>query len=143
FPGGSRVVHYTDSENNNPALTLHTKDRQLVTENENQRPQHLRTRYVFVDTQAMRKARFDWNGRSLSKLAEFAKQGHLRLLVTDVIVGEVKSQLRELLAEASSALTKHSGIIEQLGASAAIELARDQAAAINTLEKRFEDFLKR
>jgi hypothetical protein len=37
----------------------------LMTENENRRP-HLRTKCIFVDTQALRKARFDWNGRSLS-----------------------------------------------------------------------------
>src|ERR1700726_289473 len=79
-------------------------------------PAHLRTRFIFVDTQALRKARFDWNGRNLSKLAEFARQGQVRLLVTDITIGEVNSQLRELLAEASSSLIKHSRIIEQLGA---------------------------
>jgi hypothetical protein len=52
---------------------------------------HLRTRFISVDTQALRKARFDWNGRSLSKLAEFARQGQVRLLVTDITIGEVKS----------------------------------------------------
>ena len=34
--------------------------------------QHLLTRYVFIDTEAFRKARFDWTGRMLSKLVEFA-----------------------------------------------------------------------
>ncbi|OKO75936.1 hypothetical protein AC629_33375 [Bradyrhizobium sp. NAS80.1] len=112
-----------------------------MTESENRRP-HLRTKYIFVDTQALRKARFDWNGRSLSKLAEFAKQGQLRLLVTDITVGEVKSQLRELLAEASSSLIKHGGIMDQLGASAVIENVRDQATALETLETAFDEFLK-
>jgi hypothetical protein len=113
-----------------------------MTDNESRRP-HLRTRYVFVDTQALRKARFDWNGRSLSKLAEFAKQGQLSLLVTDITIGEVKSQLRELLAEASSSLIKHSGILEQLGASIAIERMKDQVSASSALEAAFEDFLKK
>jgi PIN domain len=89
-------------------------------ENEN-RGLHLRTKLVFIDTQVFRRARFDWNGRSLSKLIEFAKQGQLRLLVTDVTIREVKSQLQELLIEANSSLIKHSGILEQLGASVAIE----------------------
>lgn len=31
-------------------------------ENENRGP-HLRTKYVFIDTQAFRRARFDWDGR--------------------------------------------------------------------------------
>lgn len=103
---------------------------------------NLRTRFVFVDTQALRKARFDWNGRTLSKLVEFAKAGHLRLLVTDIAVGEVKSQLRELLAEASSSVTKHSGILEQLGASTTVERMKDQTAALTTLEAAFDAFLR-
>jgi hypothetical protein len=78
---------------------------------------HLRTKHVFIDTQAFRKARFDWDGRSLSKLTEFAKQGHLRVLVTDVTIREVRSQLRDVLAEAQSAVVKHSAILAQLGAS--------------------------
>ena len=112
-----------------------------MTENENHATQ-LRTRYVFVDTQALRRARFDWNGRSLSKLAEFTKRGQLRLLVTDITVREVKSQLKELLTEASSSLLKHSGIIGQLGASAAVDRIRDQAAALSALEASFDEFLK-
>ena len=110
---------------------------------ENVRPgQHLRTKYVFIDTQALRKARFDWDGRSLKRLTEFAKQGQLRLLTTDVTIGEIKSQLRELLIEANSALDKHSGILRQLGASAIMDSVRDQATALRTLEAAFEEFLQ-
>jgi PIN domain-containing protein len=112
-----------------------------MSENQN-RGSHLRTKYVFIDTQALRRARFDWSGRSLSKLAEFAKRGQLHLLVTDVTVKEVKSQLGELLTEASSSLNKHSRILEQLGASAAIERVRDQTSALSTLEAAFEQFLR-
>jgi hypothetical protein len=64
-------------------------------------------------------------------------------VVTDITIGEVKSQLRELLAEASSALIKHNGIMEQLGASAAIESVRDQKNALSTPETAFDTFLKR
>lgn len=103
---------------------------------------HLRTKYVFIDTQAFRRARFDWHGRSLSKLVEFAKKDQLRLLVTDVTIREVKSQLSELLNEANSSVTKHSGILEQLGASVAIDRLRNQAAAVKTLETAFDEFLK-
>lgn len=113
-----------------------------MAKNENRGP-HRRTKFVFIDTQAFRRARFDWNGRSLSKLVEFAKQGQLRLLVTDVTVGEVKSQIQELLAEANSSIIKHSGILEQLGASVAIDRVRDQVTALGTLEAAFDEFLKR
>jgi hypothetical protein len=63
--------------------------------------------------------------------------------VTEVTVGEVKSQLQELVTEANSALIKHSGILEQLGASGAVERVRDQTAALSTLEAAFDQFLQR
>jgi hypothetical protein len=78
--------------------------------------QHLLTRYVFIDTEAFRKARFDWTGRMLSKLVEFAKQGHLRLLTTEVTKREITSRLRELLADAAAALKKHEIVLRQAGA---------------------------
>jgi hypothetical protein len=113
----------------------------MTSKNEARGPQ-LRTKYVFIDTQAFRKARFHWSGRLLSKVAEFAKQGQLRLLVTDVTVGEVKSQLEELVTEANSSLLKHAGMLEQLGASVAIERVRDQAAALSALAAAFDQFLR-
>jgi hypothetical protein len=39
-------------------------------------------------------------------------------------------------------LIKHGGIMDQLGASEAIENVRDQAAALKTLETAFDEFLK-
>jgi len=110
-------------------------------ENEN-RGQHLRTQFVFIDTQAFRKARFDWSGRLLSRLVELAREGQLRLLVTDVTVREVKSQLREVLAEANASLTKHAGLLQQLGASLAVDRVRDESTALGTLEAAFDQFLQ-
>src|SRR5262249_61842382 len=77
---------------------------------------HLRTPFVFIDTQAFRKARFDWSGRLLSRLVELARGGQLRLLVTDVTVREVKSQLREGLSGANNSLDQHARRIQQAGA---------------------------
>jgi PIN domain len=103
---------------------------------------HLRTQFVFIDTQAFRRARVNWSGRSWSRLVELAQQGQLRLLVTDVTTREVNSQLRELLAEATASLSKHSGLLQQLGVSSAIDRVRDQSAALSTLEAAFDQFLQ-
>jgi hypothetical protein len=103
---------------------------------------HLRTQFVFIDTQAFRKARFDWSGRSLSRLVELARQDQLRLLVTDVTVREVKSQLREVFAEAKVSLTKHAGLLQQLGASLAVDRVRDESTAVGILEAAFDQFLQ-
>ena len=73
---------------------------------------------------------------SLSKLTEFAKQGHLRVLVTDVTIREVRSQLRGVLAEAQSAVVKHSAILAQLGASQSVERVRDEASAVKAFGRR-------
>jgi len=104
--------------------------------------QHLQTKYVFVDTESFRRAEFDWNGRTLSKLIEFAKQGHLQLLVTDVTVGEVKSQLREVLAEAAASMKKHKSVLQQVGALDALTKLADDNAALVALDTAFEKFLK-
>ena len=104
--------------------------------------QHLQTRYVFIDAQSFRKARFDWNGRTLSKLVEFAERGHLQLLVTDVTVGEVKSQLREVLGEAAASIKKHESVLQQVGALDALTKLADDTAAFAALDAGFEKFLK-
>lgn len=109
--------------------------------NENSSNQHLRTNYVFVDTQAFRKAQFDWTGRLLSKLVEFAKDTSLQLLITDITKGEIKSQLRDGLKDAVASLKKHNVILQQIGAGAALEAASDEAS-ITALESAFEEFLK-
>ena len=103
---------------------------------------HLQTQFVFIDTQAFRRARVDWSGRSLSRLVELAQQGQLRLIVTGVTTREVRSQLRELLAEANASLSKHSGLLQQLGVSSTIERVRDQSTALGTLEAAFDQFLQ-
>lgn len=104
---------------------------------------HLRTKFVFIDTQAFRKARLDWNGRSLAKLVEFAKKGQLVLLVTDITMREVKAQIQELLAEIHTSLSKHSGILQQLGASVALDRVSDQTAARKALDAAFDQFLEK
>jgi hypothetical protein len=104
--------------------------------------QHLLTRYVFIDTEAFRKARFDWTGRLLSKLVEFAKQGHLHLLSTEVTKAEITSQLREVLAEAAPAVKKHDIVLQQAGAGEALAAIADANTASAALDAAFEKFLR-
>ena len=104
--------------------------------------QHLLTRYVFIDTEAFRKARFDWSGKTLSKLVEFARQGHLHLLTTEVTKGEIKSQLREALADAAASVKKHEVVLQQAGAGEALATIADADIAIAALDAAFEKFLK-
>jgi predicted nucleic acid-binding protein len=104
--------------------------------------QHLPTRYVFIDTEAFRKARFDWTGKTLSKLVEFARRGHSRLLTTEVTKHEVVYQLREVLADAAEAVKKHEILLRQTGAGEALTTIADTDTAIAALDAAFEKFLK-
>jgi hypothetical protein len=104
--------------------------------------QHLLTRYVFIDTEAFRKARFDWTGKTLSRLVEYARQGHLHLLTTEVTKGEVTSQLREVLADAAASVKKHEVVLRQAGAGEALTTIAGTDTAIAALDAAFEKFLK-
>jgi hypothetical protein len=89
-----------------------------------------------------RKARFDWTGKTLSKLVEFARQGHLHLLTTEVTKGEVTSQLRELLADVDASVKKHEIVLQQAGAGEALTTIAGTDRAIAALDAAFEKFLK-
>jgi hypothetical protein len=104
--------------------------------------EHLQTKYVFIDTEALRRARFDWTGRTLSKLVDLAKRGHLLLLTTDVVIGEVRSQLREILSDALASIQKHETVLTQIGAAKALTSLANTDTAIAALDLAFETFLK-
>jgi hypothetical protein len=100
----------------------------------------LETPYVFIDTQAFRRAHFDWCGVTLSKLVELVKDGHIVLVTTRITKREVVAQLQEMLLEARAALVKHSSILSQLSASDAVAKANDDRASM-ALQSKFEEFL--
>jgi hypothetical protein len=102
---------------------------------------HLLTKYVFIDTEAFRRAGFDWTGKMLSKLVELATEGHLHLLMTEVTKREIASQLREVLAHAAAALKKHEIVLRQAGVEEAVAAIADDKA-IAALDAAFEQFLK-
>jgi hypothetical protein len=101
----------------------------------------LETPYVFIDTQAFRKSRFDWSGTTLSKLVELVRDGHIHLLTTSITKREISAQLAELLSEAKAALSKHVAILKQLSAADALEKIED-VKAVTDLEAKFDEFLK-
>ncbi len=103
--------------------------------------QELQTQYVFIDTEAFIRARFDWNGRVLSRLVRFAEEGHLRLLTTEITKREVNNHIQEALADAINATTRHATVLRQLGADHVLTVLTD-SGAITALENAFERFLK-
>ena len=102
--------------------------------------QDLQTPYVFIDTEGFIRAQYDWDGRILSKLVEFAKQGNLRLLTTDITKREVYVHLREHLIEATNAVKKYRIVLGQVQNSDIIATLSD-AEAFTKLKQSFEPFL--
>lgn len=102
-------------------------------------PQYIRTRFVFVDTEAYRRQSFDWEGEALSGLLKLAKAQELVLLTTHITKREVQRHLDLWVDEAVAAVHKHRRLLKLGGLDAGqvsdgvLLKARAQAA--------FHDFL--
>src|SRR5262245_19330588 len=53
----------------------------------------LKTRNVFLDTQAFRSRNFSCNGETMKKLIDLASKESIHIYLTDVTVGEIKAQI--------------------------------------------------
>jgi len=103
------------------------------------REDEIKTHNVFIDTQAYFEHRFDWSGKILGKLAEFAREGDLSLISTEVTIREVKAQLEEVVNELRDRLKRSESILAQLKLTHSID---DPSAATAVLNGNFEKFLK-
>ncbi len=102
--------------------------------------QDLQTPYVFIDTEAFVRAQCDWDGRLLSRLVCFIKQGSLRLLTTEITKREVCTYLDERLLEATNAAKKHAVVFNQLGTGDVVEKLMHPNAS-KKLKQAFQKFL--
>jgi hypothetical protein len=100
---------------------------------------HLETEYVFIDTEAYVREKFDWGSKSFGRIEELAKKQQIRVLTTSITKREVRKKISEALTHARSALKKHEVIIHQLGIST--DIAGD--AADERLMTSFEQFLEK
>jgi hypothetical protein len=101
---------------------------------------HLETPYVFIDTQALRQERLDWNGKHLARLRDLAKAREVIILTTNITKREIKGQIDDLLDETRKALTRNRTILDQLGQGTAVAAVLDADAAAK-LYAAFEVFL--
>ena len=66
----------------------------------------LKTRSVFLDTNIFVRDVFRFREKPLSILSEHAAQNHIRLILTDIIVKEVKANICEWIEQAIAAHKK-------------------------------------
>jgi hypothetical protein len=71
----------------------------------------LKSRNVFVDTQAFHQHKFRFDHPTLKRLLELGASGAIQLVLTETVVGEVFAQLKEQLAEASKSLAQFRKLI--------------------------------
>ncbi|WP_316234271.1 PIN domain-containing protein [Bradyrhizobium sp. SZCCHNR1098] len=102
----------------------------------------LETKFVFLDTEAFVREKFDWNSKALSRLVELANSNHIRLLTTTITKAEICNKLREHLTNASSALKKYEILLLQLAPSNPLAATLDDQA-YDRLEELLDDFLSR
>jgi hypothetical protein len=100
---------------------------------------YLETEYVFVDTEAYVRERFDWGSKSFSRIEDLVKKRQIQVLTTSITRREVQNKISEALGHARSALKKHEVIIEQLG----IPTKNADHDADERLLNQFDDFLKK
>ncbi len=100
---------------------------------------YLETEYVFVDTEAYVRERFDWGSKSFSRIEDLAQKRHIQVLTTSITRREVRNKISEALEHARSALKKHEVMIEQLG----IPTKNAGADADERLLNQFDEFLRK
>ncbi len=66
----------------------------------------LKSRHVFIDTQAFHRYKFRFRHPVLVRLSEIGASGRLNLLLTEPVEGEIGAHIREQLLDAHKALAK-------------------------------------
>ena len=100
---------------------------------------HLRTPYLFIDSEAYVHQGLDWHGEVLSSLSKLAKSGKVHLLTTSITVREVRAQLDQAIAKATDALRKHSRLLRLAGVDT--KPLVDQDALKAAAHVAFDEFL--
>lgn len=78
-------------------------------------PPRLISPWVFVDTQAFIKQRFDWHGPVMEGLARIAKGGQIHLLTTSITKREVLDHIDEEVEKLAPTVKKNAGLLRAAG----------------------------
>lgn len=110
----------------------------MASSDESKSHQHLLSEFVFLDTEAYIRCRFDFANGHLGKLAQFGRAGLIRVLITEVTRREVLKHLHAHVRGVLEAARKNHHILVQAGMQAeALPSAQD---AIRNSEAAFDRF---
>jgi hypothetical protein len=60
---------------------------------------YLETEYVFVDTEAYVRERFDWGSKSFSRIEDLAQKRQIQILTTSITKREVRNKISGAVRE--------------------------------------------
>ena len=106
----------------------------------------METRYVFVDSSIFIGQNYNYTGPALESLLQLAKSGQACLLVTDIVVREVRTHIAEDVArarQASSKFRSDARILRNLGGKPYEHMFGEivEEDAIAVLNSQLDDFL--
>jgi hypothetical protein len=105
-------------------------------------PSRLKAPHVWLDACAYRTLGFDWDGRWLAGIADLAKRGLIRVVLTDITKREVRGLMRESIAKARTAVTQSAVVMRQVGMKDLVAKLDDEAACIAAMDAAFDKWLK-
>jgi hypothetical protein len=105
--------------------------------------QCLRASHVYLDASVYRALQFDWGGRRLNALADLARRGLMRVVVTEITLREVKSLMHEMWSEANKSMQRFAVALGQLGLGDAISAVADEETCVAKMQEAFGQWLQR
>lgn len=103
----------------------------------------LKAEFGYIDASVYRALQFEWDGHWLAALADLAKRGLIRVIVTEVTRREVASLIREFWLETSKAVRKYANPLRQLGFQEIVDPISDERACVARMTDQFEQWLRR
>ena len=102
----------------------------------------LKASHVYLDASVYRSLQFDWDNRWLSALADLARRGLVRVVVTEITRREVESLMREMWSEANKSVQRSAVVLGQAGLGDTVSALADEKACVGKMQASFEKWLR-
>ncbi|SFO81469.1 hypothetical protein SAMN05216330_104786 [Bradyrhizobium sp. Ghvi] len=100
----------------------------------------LETEFIFLDTEAFVREKYDWQSRSFARLKELIASSHVRILTTNITRREVSRKLIEHYGNANAAFKKYETLVNQLDGNECLNRLLDPQAS-ERLDAQFRAFM--
>jgi hypothetical protein len=102
----------------------------------------LKAPYAFLDACAYRSLGFDWDGRWLAGIADLARRGLLKVVITDVTKREVDGLMREAIAKAKASVAQSAVVLRQTGMQEMVAKLDAEEACLKAMRAARDKWLR-